>query len=95
MAKQQKPDPQPAANENTSVDQDALSLEALAEGLLNRQFRPRASSIRRLAEAVHSLQSDLKKARKKAKAAAPKAGKKKKKKLAKIPGQKTRHKKGK
>ncbi|MEL1251390.1 hypothetical protein [Aurantiacibacter gilvus] len=95
MAKKQTPDPHDAANENAAVDQDALALEALAEGVLQREFRPRASSVRRLAEGVLALRADLKKARKKAKAAAPKTGKKKNKKLAKIPGQKTGQKKGK
>lgn len=90
-----------AANGNGSTDQDALGLTALAEGVLAREFRPRAASVRRLAEAVLALQGDvaeLKKARKKtakakagSKTASGKAagkGSKKKRKLAKIPGQK-------
>lgn len=97
MVKEQETKPQEAANENVAVDQDALSLEELAAGVLQREFRPRANSVRRLAEGVLALQGDLKKARKKAKAAkaaAPKLPKKKKKKLARIPGQKNRQKKG-
>lgn len=83
-----------AANENLSADQDALSVEALARGVLAREIRPRAGSIRRLAEAVIALQAEVKaakkvarKARKAAKAAAP-AKAKKNKKLVRIPGQK-------
>lgn len=89
MTKKQSPEPCEAANENPVIDQDALALDALASGVLERQFRARASTVRRLAEGVLALQADLKKARKKAKATAPKPAKKKKnKKLAKIPGQK-------
>lgn len=88
MAKKQTPKPQEAANENAAIGQDALTLDALAKGVIDREFRPRANTVRRLAEGVLVLQADLKKARKKAKAATPKTGKKKKKKLAKIPGQK-------
>ena len=85
-----------AANENGTADQDALGLTALAEGVLARDFRPRVSTVRRLAEAVLALQGDvaeLKKASgKSAKASSSKSpkkgGKKKKRKLAKIPGQK-------
>ncbi|RIV88138.1 hypothetical protein D2V17_08075 [Aurantiacibacter xanthus] len=87
---------QEAANENGTVDQDALGLTALAEGVLARDFRPRVSTVRRLAEAVLALHGDvaeLKKAgSKSAKASSSKSpkkgGKKKKRKLAKIPGQK-------
>lgn len=75
-----------AANENVAVDQDALDVDALAKGVLAREFRPRAASVRRLAEAVLALQDDLKAARKKARKAAKVPGKNKK--LAKIPGQK-------
>ena len=84
-----------AANEKGSADQDALGLTALAEGVLARDFRPRASTVRRLAEAVLGLQGDVaelkKSAKKPAKATAEKPAKKggkKKRKLAKIPGQK-------
>ena len=87
MAKDQSNTPDEPANENTLTDQDALALDALARAVLAREFRPRAGSVRRLAEGVLALQDDLKKARKKAKAAA-KPKKKKNKKLAKIPGQK-------
>ncbi len=87
MAKNQSNTPEQPANENTPTDQDSLALDALAKGVLSREFRPRAASVRRLAEGVLALQDDLKKARKKAKAAA-KPKKKKNKKLAKIPGQK-------
>lgn len=64
-----------------------LALDALARAVLAREIRPRASSIRRLAEGVLSLQQDVKKARKKARKASRTP---KKKKLAKIPGQKKR-----
>ncbi len=95
MAKKQAPQPREAANENAAIEQDALSLDALAKGVIDREFRPRANTVRRLAEGVLALQADLKKARKKAKAVTPKTAKKKNKKLAKIPGQKTGQKKGK
>ncbi|MEN7537809.1 hypothetical protein [Aurantiacibacter flavus] len=90
-----------AANENSSIDQGALGLTALAEGVLARDFRPRVATVRRLAKAVLALQGDvaeLKKARKKSakaktgsKATSGKTvgkGGKKKRKLATIPGQK-------
>lgn len=83
MAKDQSNKPDEPANENTPTDQDALALDALAKGVLAREFRPRAATVRRLAEGVLALQDEVKKARRKAK---PK--KKKNKKLAKIPGQK-------
>lgn len=88
MALQETSPEAEAANENMQVDQDTLALAALAKGVLGREFRPRASSIRRLAEGVLALQDDLKKARKKAKQATATPKKKKKKKLARIPGQK-------
>ena len=77
-------------------DQAELTLEALAQGILVREVRPRTSDICRLAEAVLAMGSD--KNPKKAKALSdgkdqPKADKKagkKKKKLAKIPGQKAK-----
>lgn len=87
MAKKETKQRAEPANENTAVDQDALALDALAKGVLSREFRPRTASVRRLAEGVLALQEDLKKARKKAKKAT-KPSSKKRKKLAKIPGQK-------
>tara|TARA_A100001391_G_scaffold1033_3_gene1434 strand:+ start:30274 stop:30645 length:372 start_codon:yes stop_codon:yes gene_type:complete len=89
--------PQEAANENSTSDQDALGLTALAEGVIAREFRPRVSTVRRLAKAVLALQGDVAELRKagrkaaKAKAVSGKSakkGNKKKRKLAKIPGQK-------
>lgn len=59
-----------------------MDLKALARAVLNRSIRPRAASIRRLAEAA------LGKGDKKAK----KAGKKKHRPLATIPGQKDKKK---
>ncbi len=83
------------------IDQDALSLEQAAKGVLARKFRPRVSTVRRLAEAVLSAEEEAKKAGKKkkkkpsdkksAKSSDKKSGKSsrgKKRKLAKIPGQK-------
>ena len=76
-------------------DQDALPLEALARAVLARELRPRAASVRRLAQGVLDLREEVKKARKKArKASAKKTGSgkaksaNKSKKLPKIPGQK-------
>ena len=89
--------PQEAANENAAEDQDGLKLKALAEGVLSRAFRPRAASVRRLAEAVLALQAELAAAKKAGKNAnkaettgtkPSRKGSKKKRKLAKIPGQK-------
>ncbi|MFB0612705.1 hypothetical protein [Aurantiacibacter poecillastricola] len=87
--------PSPAANENFSVDQNELPVDALAKAVLAREIRPRVGSVRRLAEAVIVLQGELKaakkdirKAKKSARAGAPEPKKKKNKKLAKIPGQK-------
>ena len=73
------------------IDQDALSLKALAKGVIAREFRPRASSVRRLAEAV----LDPSKPRKKNKDDFAKADKSSgnKRRLAKIPGQKGKKKK--
>ena len=99
MVAKQAPTAQEAANENGIPDQDALGLTALAEGVLARDFRPRAATVRRLAEAVIALQGDIaelkkatrKTAKPKRKATAGKTarkGGKKKRKLAKIPGQK-------
>ena len=85
---------QAPANENTIVDQDALGLTALAEGVVAREFRPKVATVRRLAEAVLALQVELSEPKKrskksaKAKASGGKATTKKKRKLAKIPGQK-------
>jgi hypothetical protein len=62
------------------IDQDALDLPDLARAILDRRLRPRAASIRRLAEAV------LVKGKKKRKKA-NKTAKKKIRKLATIPGQ--------
>ncbi len=87
MAKDQSNTPDQPANESTPADQDALALNALARGVLAREFRARASTVRRLAEGVLALQDEVKTARKKAKKAA-KPKQKKNKKLAKIPGQK-------
>lgn len=76
--------PRKAANENQSVDQDALTLTALAKGVLAREFRPRTNSIRRLAEGVLAKAESPKKKKKKS----DKKSGGKKRKLAKIPGQK-------
>lgn len=88
MARKQSNTPDEPANENAPTDQDALALDALAKGVLAREFRPRTASVRRLAEGVLALQDDLKKARKKTRAATKPKKKKKNKKLARIPGQK-------
>jgi len=81
-----------AANDiGTAIaDQDAMSIVDLAHAVLSRAFRPRASSVRRLAEAV--IEAEIRSAPKPKKAKPAKSGKstvgkKKKKKLAKIPGQ--------
>jgi|GEM_PF-1949364 len=84
-----------AANANDTspavVDQDAMAVVDLARAVLARKFRPRAGSVRRLAEAV--IEAEAKTAAKAKKAKKSKPGKtdatkkKKKKKLAKIPGQ--------
>ena len=86
--------PQAAASETAStsapIDQDTLDVKALARAVLDRSIRPRAASIRRLAEAV--LAGDGKKAKKKGKAKdAASTGKGRK--LARIPGQKDGNKK--
>jgi len=84
-----------AANENNTLDQDSLPLEVLAAAVLDRSIRPRAASVRRLAEAVltSSKTADTlkkKKAKKngKANSSTKKKVRPKKRKLAKIPGQK-------
>lgn len=80
----------PAAAPSPLIDQDALPLKELARGVLAREFRPRVSSIRRLAEAALAQKPAAKKKKKKA---AKASGKKRKQ--AKIPGQKKDQKKGK
>lgn len=78
------------------IDQDALDAKALAKGVLARDFRPRAASIRRLAEAVLAKPKPSKKksasgkvsGKASGKAAGKASGGKKNRKLAKIPGQK-------
>lgn len=87
-AKTEQTSPAEPANENIPTDQDALALDALANAILAREFRPRTASVRRLAEGVLELQGELKKARKKARKAVKAPKKKKNKKLARIPGQK-------
>ena len=67
----------PPSRSSLPVDQDALKLKDLAQGVLDGDFRPRAASVRRLAEAVLDLKAE-KKARKNAK----------RNKLPKIPNQK-------
>ena len=79
QAEQQAQPAQPPA----PVDQDALGLKELAQAILDRRFRPRVASVRRLAEAVLAKGQGKKKARK---------GEKKVRKLATIPGQKGRKK---
>jgi hypothetical protein len=73
----------------TAIDQNSLTIEELARGVLDRSLRPRTGSIRRLAEAVLEIGDGVKKSKKKKSAdAAGKSGKKsggKKRKLAKIP----------
>ncbi len=66
--------------ETAATDQDALSTSDLAKGVLARDFRPRAASVRRLAEAVLAAERAARKKKKK------KSGKKRR--LARIPGQK-------
>ncbi len=77
------------ATASEAPDQDALSDLDLAKGVLARDFRPRAASVKRLAEAVLAKQEASSTPRKKSKkkASAGKSGGKKRK-LAKIPGQK-------
>ena len=82
----QSPKTKPA-KANETVDQDSLGLKTLAKAILAREFRPRVSSVRRLAEAV--LEERKKPKGKK------KSSSGKKRKLAKIPGQKKDRKKGK
>lgn len=72
--------------DTVAVDQDALTLTDLAKGVLARDFRPRTASVRRLAEAVLAQEAAVAK-RKRKKAS-------KKRRLAKIPGQKGKKKKG-
>lgn len=74
-----------AASPVAPVDQDALDITALARAVLDRTVRPRAASVRRLAEAVLSKGASKPKKGKK--------GGKKSAKLATIPGQKDRKKK--
>ena len=74
---------------NASIDQNALDIRQLAKAVLAREFRPRAASVRRLAEAVLSGIEKPEKSKKNKK----KSGKKvsaKKRKLAKIPGQQSK-----
>lgn len=76
------------------ADQDALDVNALAKGVLARDFRPRASTVRRLAEAVLAKDAKSAKSAKKKKAKGAKSSAKsgknagKKRVLARIPGQK-------
>lgn len=87
--------------QTAAVDQDALGIKALARGVLARDFRPRASSVRRLAEEVLSKPKPKPKKPKEKKSASVKAAGKssdkssgsKNRKLAKIPGQKGKKKK--
>ncbi len=75
------------------AEQDAMVIEDLAKGVLARDFRPRAGSIRRLAEAVlapPASPAKPRKKKKKKKKAATEKGSGKKRKLARIPGQKAR-----
>ncbi|TIX49609.1 hypothetical protein [Alteraurantiacibacter aquimixticola] len=94
MATSQTKTPAPANDAaDAPIDQDALDLKALAKGVLARDFRPRVSSVRRLAEAVlgePAAPAKAKKSNKKKKASGKKSGKKR---LAKIPGQKSGKKK--
>ena len=76
----------------TTTDQDAMDVKALAKGVLARDFRPRANSVRRLAEAVLAKDAPAAKPKKKKKkGSGKKAGKKRR--LAKIPVQKAGKKK--
>ena len=85
-----------------NIDQDSLGLKELAQGVLDRDFRPRIASVRRLAQAILDAEQKAsaaevpgekgrsKKSKKSKPAAAAKGKKKgggKKRKLAKIPGQ--------
>jgi len=92
MTNSKAPAPEAGAKAEAIADQDRLSLEQLAKGVLAREFRPRSASIRRLAEAVLALaEADAAKAAKKKRASKKSGSKKpggKKRKLAKIPGQK-------
>ena len=69
-----------------SIDQDTLDIKSLARAVLDRTVRPRVGSVRRLAEAVLAKGDGKPKKGKK--------GGKKSAKLATIPGQKDRKKKG-
>ena len=80
-----KSQPKPKATVH-SVDEPSLS--ELAAGLLARTIRPRVGYVRRLAQAV--LESEEKRAKRKAKDLGKKKGGGKKRKLAKIPRQKKR-----
>ncbi len=75
-----------AAPTTPPVDQDTLDIKELARAVLARSVRPRAASVRRLAEAVLAKGAHKAKKRKKA----DKKGKSKARKLATIPGQKDR-----
>lgn len=87
--------PGAAANENSPIDQDAMSLGDLAQAVVDRRIKPRVGSIRRLAEAVLAQPAApaVEKKKKKKAAKGAKAVKaepsKKKRKQAKIPGQKS------
>lgn len=81
-----------AAVSAAPVDQDALDIKALARGVLARDFRPRVSTVRRLAEAVLTKDAKAKK-KKSGKSGAKSSGKSgKSRKLARIPGQKNKKK---
>ncbi|MCL6250360.1 hypothetical protein M3P36_04760 [Altererythrobacter sp. KTW20L] len=80
---QAEPKAEQQAQPPAPLDQDALGLKELAQAILDRKFRPRVASVRRLAEAVLAKGQGKKKARK---------GEKKVRKLATIPGQKGRKK---
>ncbi len=82
------PSPAKKTTDAVPADQDALSVTELAKGVLARDFRPRAASVRRLAEAVLAKQESPAKPKKKKKKSAGK-----KRRLAKIPGQKGKKKK--
>ena len=85
---------EPEAIEKPAIDQDSLSIEQLAQGVLDRDFRPRTAAIRRLAQSVLTAAKPSTKSKKKRAKTSDKSGGKtksrnKKRKLAKIPGQKT------
>ncbi|GAA0271842.1 hypothetical protein GCM10009127_10150 [Alteraurantiacibacter aestuarii] len=82
------PEAAPAAAAATAVDQDSLDVKALAKGVLARDFRPKVSTVRRLAEAVLAKSAETGKKKKKKKASASGKSGGKKRKLARIPGQK-------